>query len=642
MSNTLAAQDEISLTCFKKDFDRYSWFTFRSDLFAGMAVAMLTLPQSLAYALVAGLPISTGLYAAIFSSIIVAIFGSSKHLIAGPSNAIAILIQGGISSVLFTYYRNVTGPEKDELVLQILTQLMLLVGVMQIFAAFLKLGRLTHFVSHTVIIGYLSGVALALVINQLFPLLGMEVPIDVSSLYERSIYILTHLTAMHWPTAVIGISCFLLLIGLKKIDRKLPAGAIMLGSVAILAYFTDYFFQYFEIANFPFLSFLNWNYIDSLTQNITLVGDTKGHGFFPNINWPYFNPGIMNNLVPVAFAIALLSVMEATSTAKSIAASSGQHLSTNQEIFGLGMGNFWSSFIGAMPMSGSPSRSALNYESGAQTRLAAIFNALFVYLLIFAFGFLIRHIPVATFSALLIASAGNIVNFKQLFLCLKATRSDALVLILTLLACLFLSLDVAFYIGVIMSISLYLKKAAIPQLVEFTVDEAGVLHSLDHHHAHEPRKIRLIKVEGELFFGAADIFQSTLKSITEDDTTTKVIILQLKNARDIDATACLALQQLYDYLKSSGRYLIGCGITHQIWDVLSDSGMVDLLGKNNLFIFDERHPQLSVQKAFMRASDLLKSDNQKELESTSLTLAPSSDTILASDSNLTLLPERNI
>ncbi len=611
MSHSHIAQDELSLKAFQKDFERYSWNALRSDLIAGLAVAMLTLPQALAYSLVAGLPVSTGLYASIFSAIIVAFFGSSRHLIVGPSNAIAILVQGGISSTLFTYYRDVTGPAKEELALQILTQLVLLVGFIQILAAFLKLGRLTHFVSHTVIVGYISGVALALVINQLFPLLGMSVPLGVSSLYERSFYILTHLPAMHWPTALIGVTCFFFLIGLKRIDRKIPAGAIMLVTVAILAYFLGYFFSYFEANDYQFL---DWSMITSLAQDISVVGDTKGDGFIPQWDWPYFDPGIMNNLLPVAFAIALLSVMEASSTAKSIAASSGQHLSTNQEIFGLGMGNFFSAFIGAMPVSGSPSRSALNYENGAKTRLSAVFNSLFVFLGLFAFGFLIRHIPVTAFAALLIVSAGNIVNFKQLFLCLKATRSDAFVLVLTLLACLFLSLDIAFYIGVAMSITLYLKKAAIPQLVEFTVDESGILHSVDHTQLHEPRKIRFIKVEGELFFGAADLFQSTLKSITEDDTTTRVIILQLKNARDIDATACLALQQLYDYLKSSGRHLIGCGITHQIWDVLSDSGMVELMGKNNLFIFDERHPQLSMQKAFLRAYDLLKVEATKVVE----------------------------
>ena len=621
MSHSHSLQDDLSLTCFRKDFDRYSWSGFRSDMIAGLSVAMLTVPQALAYPLVAGLPVSAGLYASIFTALIVAIFGSSRHLIVGPSNAIAILIQGGISGILFTYYRNVTGPEREELVLQILSQLMLLVSAIQILTACFKLGTLTRFVSHSVIIGYVSGVALALIINQTFSLLGMPIPADVSSLYERSVYILTHLHTMHWPTALIGVSCFIFLVILRKIDRRIPGGAIMLGLVAVLAYFLHYFFHYFQMHDYQFL---DWTAIEGVVQDINLVGDTRSEGLIPEWDWPYFNPGLMNNLLPVAFAIALLSVIETSSTTKSVAANSGQHVSMNQEILSLGLSHFFSAFIGAMPVSGSPSRSSLSYENGAKTRLAAVFNSLFVCLILVAFGFLIRHLPIAAFSALLIVSAANIVNFKQLFLCLKATRSDSLVLILTLLACLFFSLDIAFYIGVVMSITLYLKKAAIPQLVEFTLDESGGLHSVDHRQQHEPRKIRLIKVEGELFFGAADLFQNTLKSITEDDTTTRVIILQLKNARDIDATSCLALQQLYHYLTGSGRHLIGCGITHQMWDVLSDSGIVELIGKSNLFIFEEKQPHLSVQKAFLLASEILKMEAAKMNELAAAVSASSS------------------
>lgn len=606
-------QDEISLSGFKKDLDQYSWNTFRQDATAGLSVAMLTVPQAMAYALMANLPISCGLFAAIFSSIIVALFGSSRHLVVGPSNAIAILIQAGIAEIFFTYYREASDFEKSLLSLEILSQLTLLVGVMQLLAAFFKLGRLTHFVSHSVIIGYISGVALAMMVNQLFTLLGMNVPNGVSSLYERGFYLITHLRDIHLPTAGIGIACLLFLLILKKIDRRMPAGAIMLGSVALFAYFFNYFALHFEFLHFPFL--------DQLLEHVAIVGDAREEGLVPYWQFPYFNTGIMNNLLPVAFAITLLGVMEATSAAKSIAANSGQRLSTNQEIFGLGLGNLFSAFIGAMPVSGSPSRSFLSYENGAKTRFASIYNSCFVAIILFVFGFLISHLPVAAFAALLIVSATSIVNYKQLFLCLKATRSDAFVLILTLLSCIFFSLDMAFYIGVVMSITLYLKKAAIPQVVEFKVDESGTLHSIDQAHQHEPRQIRFIKVEGELFFGAADLFQSTLKSITEDDTTTSVIIIQLKNARDIDATACLALQQLYEYLTKSGRQLIACGITHQTWEVLSDSGMIDLIGKPNLFIFDERHPHLSVRRAFTRANELI---NQKySIKESVKTLQPS-------------------
>lgn len=594
-------QDDISITNFKKDFEGYSWGAFRSDIIAGLSVAMLTVPQALAFALVAGLPVACGLFASIYSAIIVAFFGSSRHLVVGPSNAIAILIQAAISEILFTHYREATEPEKQVLALQILTQLLLVVGLIQMVAAFFKFGRLTQFVSHTVIVGYVVGVAMALVINQIFPLLGMDIPANVSSLYERTIYIITHLTSAHWMTAIIGIGCIAMLLILKRIDKKIPAGAIMLGVVAGAAYFLHHSYHFFVEYDYHFL---NWSQLGSWTHDIAVIGDTRGDGFIPQFDWPYFDPGIMNNLLPVGFAIALLGVIEAASASKSIAASSGQRLSMNQEILGLGLGNMFSAFIGAMPLSGSLSRSTVNYENGAKSRLAVIFNSLFALLVLCAFGFLIKHIPIAAFAALLIISAGNIVHPRQLLLCLKATRSDALVLILTISACIFFSLDIAFYIGVVMSISMYLKKSAVPQLVEFSVDESGSLHSVENIQQ-MPRKIRFIKVEGELFFGAADLFQTMLKSIAEDDTATRVIILQMKNARDIDATACLALQHLYEYLKNSGRYLLCCGLTHQIWEVLSDSGMVQLIGKSNLFIFDERNPHLSVQRAFLRAHELV-------------------------------------
>jgi len=208
-------------------------------------------------------------------------------------------------------------------------------------------------------------------------------------------------------------------------------------------------------------------------------------------------------------------------------------------------------------------------------------------------------------AALLIVTAVSIVNRKQFLLCLKATNSDAFVLWVTILSCVFFSLDVAFYIGVILSITLYLKKASIPQLIEYGIDDSGKWCSTDSQNKQDKKKIRVIKVKGELFFGAADLFQSTLKSIAEDDTTTKVIILQLKNARDLDATACLALQQLYNYLHSSGRHLILSGLTFPTWEVLSNSALIELLGKENLFFLNERRPHLHMKKALRRAEILL-------------------------------------
>lgn len=587
--------EDISLAPLKKDLASYSWSFFRQDLMAGLSVAFLTVPQAMACSLLAGVPLSCGLFAAIFSSIIAAIFGSSSHMIVGPSNAIAILIQAGTAEILYTFYRDVTGAERDLLAIQILTQITLTVGAFHLLAAGFRLGRLTQFVSHSVVVGYLAGVAISLVVNQLFTFLGLPRSYDIHSVYEKSIYLIMHVHKVHWPTALIGISSCMMMFFFKRVSKKIPAAVVTLTLASLSVFLLDYFTG----GNLP-------TFAEGHIQKILVVGDT-GDVFngLPRITLPPFHFGIMNNVLSVAFAIALLSIMETTSVSKSLAASTGQRLSINQEIFGLGISNVFSSFMSAMPVAGSPSRSGIAFQNGSKTRFAAVFNCLFVGIMVFTLSSFVTRIPLTALAAIVLLSAASIVNKKHLLMCVKATSSDAFVLWITFISCIFFSLDVAFYIGVVISITLYLKKAAIPQLIEYTIDETGELKNKEDRPSPERQQIRVIKVKGELFFGAADLFQTTLKSIAEDDTNTKVIILQLKHARDIDATACLALKQLHDYLRGSGRHLLCCGLTMQIWEVLSDSGMVEVLGKENLFLYDERHPHLYMQKALSMAKKLV-------------------------------------
>ncbi len=587
--------DDISFTPFHKELASYSTDTLKQDLLAALSVALLTIPQALGYALLAGLPLSCGLFAAIFSAFVAAAFGSSRHLVVGPSNSMAILVQAATSEILFAYYRHLTGYERDMMAIQILSQLVFLTASLQFVAAFFKLGRLIQFVSHSVVVGYIAGTAMAILINQAFSFLGIERMPGNPSFYERTLYLITHWHQIHPQTALIGAGSLALILIVKRIDKRLPAGVLAFLCAALAVY-------WFDLSAYGADSGLVNPYEGDGVGKVLLVGELGGLTDLTfRFEFPYFDTGIMNELLPVAFALALLSIMESASVAKSIAASSGQRLSTNQEIFGIGLGNMVSAFTGAMPVSGSSSRSSLNFKSGAHTRFAAIFSAAFVGILFYAFSFLINHIPLASMAALLLVSALSIVNPKQFFLCLKATRSDGFVLFVTFISCFFFSLNVAFYIGIALSIIFYLKKAAMPHLVEYDIDDAGDLVNIAPGYVHEHKAIRVIKVEGELFFGAADLFQTTLKAFAEDDTSTKVIILQLKNARDIDATVCLALQQLHDYLQGSGRHLIACGITTPVWEVLSDAGIVEQVGKDNLFLFDAHHPHAHMQKAIQRA-----------------------------------------
>lgn len=590
--------DDISLAPLIKELQGYSYSKLQDDLFAGLTVALVALPQAMACALIAGLPLSCGLLAAVFTTLVSALFGSARNLIVGPSTAIAMLVLGGTADILFTFYRHVEGAQRDYLALQILTQMTLLVGVFQLFASLFKLGRLTQFVSHSVIVGYLAGTAMAVIITQLFVFLGFPLTQELSSLYDRVLYIFTHIKDIHLPTACVGLGSLLLLVILKRMNSKVPSAVVVL----ILASLAVHFLGFSNLSDSNLFG-LNK---ERVLGTVPIVGDTgELNTSLPSLQLPFFNTGIMNHLLPIAFAIALLSALETTAVAKSASTNTGQRLSVNQEIFGLGLGNLVAAFIGAIPCSGSASRSALFSQTGAKTRLAVISSAILVGLLVLCFSYFITRVPLTALSAILLVSAMNIVNLKQFFLCINATRSDAFVLIATLFACFFFSLEVAFYIGIILSITLYLKKAAIPHLLEYTFDASA---------KNGHKLIRVINVQGELFFGAADLFQSTLKTIAEDDTSTKVIILRLKNARDIDATACLAIQQLFEYLKGSGRHLLACGLTYHSWRVLCDSGLVEQIGKENLFILEEQNPQLSLRRALWRAQALLDVVEEKKQE----------------------------
>ncbi|KAF3362311.1 putative high affinity sulfate transporter, sulfate permease family [Chlamydiales bacterium STE3] len=582
-------KDEFSFTHFINEFKGYSLDSLRKDLFSGIQVSLLTIPQAMAYAIVAGLPLSAGLLAAIFSTLVAALVGSSRFLIAGPVNAIAILMQAGTAEILFAFYRETSGIEREVIALQIMSQIAFLAGLFQLLAAVFKLGRLTQFVSYSVVLGYLAGGALAIVVNQLFTFCGIPMEGGIRSLFERSVYFLTHLNQFQGQTLAFGLFSLITLVSLKRVKRKLPAAAITL-ILAIGVY-----------AAFYFSSLHHW------IQNVNIVGlSDEQFALLPSFVIPPINFGIINHLVSVAFAVALLSIIETTCTSKSIAATSGFPISINQEILAVGLANLTSSCTGAMPISVSNARSSLNLSSGARTKMAAIFNVLSVALIIHFFGFLVNFTPLPTLAALLFVTAASLVNYKQLLLCLKSTSSDALVLVATFLACIFFSLDTAFYIGVTISITLYLKKASLPQLIEYAIDQTGELKSLDLSAAYLQKPIRVIKVEGELFFGSADVFYTTLKSIAEDDQTTKVIILQLKNARDFDGTSCLALLQLQEYLEKGNRYLIACGMSSEVWEVMSNSGIIQRLKKENLFVFEDLRPQLYMQKALHRAKELLK------------------------------------
>jgi len=595
--------DELSFFTVFKDFKDISIKNVKKDLMAGGTVALLTVPQTMAYALMAGLPLSSGVFAAIFSAIVASFFGSSRHLILGPSNAIAILLQTGTSQILNFYYPDLIEPERSVIAVSILTQLTLLISLFHMLAAFFRLGNLIKYVSHSVIVGYLLGVACAVIVSQLYPFLGIEPLRGGYTVFEKGFYLAMHMASAHQGTIIVGCFSLFLLIALKRMDNRLPAGLLMLLTVSFFVFAEAYieesgfFGLFYPIAH-------------EQAHHIAVVGDTGVlQDLSPVLIFPIFNLRIINELLPFAFAVALLSILESSAVAKSISSQSGQRYSVNQEILGLSLGHLTSAFTGAMPISGSPSRSFLNYQMGAKTRLSAIFSALFVAVLIYSLEPLIVHVPLAALSALLLVTVVNIVDRRQMMLCLKATNSDAWVLWMTFFSCLVFSLDIAFYIGIALSITLYLRHASSPQVVEFQLDDKGRIYPLGMEVDKTIQEVKFIKIEGELFFGAAEAFQTLLQYLMSHSDHYQVLILQLKNARDLDATGCLALQQLNHYLRRDNKAMIICGITPHVWEVLANSGLSAELGSENLFRFADRYPTLHMQNAYHRALLLIEENS---------------------------------
>lgn len=586
----MSLQDEISFEPIKKDLRRYCTNTFLADLWAGISVALFSFPQAIAYSIVAGLPPSAGIVGTVLGATIASICGSSRHLVIGPGNAITLLVQMATADILYKYYQDVTGSAREMIALEIMSALTLLIGLFQLIAGIFKFGRIGQFVSHAVIIGYISGSAVALSADQLFNFFGVSAPEDSPSLYEKLSYFITHIDEIHVVTLFVGICSFLLLIAFKKMNERIPPYLGMLVAITL-------FVQLFGLSSMT----------DYSGRTLVEIGDTSlSEGIFGGLQLPLFEVRILNGLLPVAFAIALIGMLETNAIAKSIAVNTGQRLSSNQEVFALGVANTVLSLFGSLPCCGSSSRSLLNVESGAKTRFAAFFGGLLVLPLAYICGSVIEYVPLAALAAIILMIAARMVDRRLLKFCFRATHSDALVLVITFLSCIFFNLQIAFYIGVILSIMLYLRKAGIPRVVEYKYNEATQeLRPITDDEREQWQSIRIIDVEGELFFGAVDLFQSALKSFATDEWHTKVIVLRLKHVRDMDATGALALKHLYDYLRKRNRHLVVASIPKHVWAVLEKSQLVEYIGKENLFLFDELAPHSSVEKALVRANAIV-------------------------------------
>jgi SulP family sulfate permease len=524
------------------------------------------------------------LFSAIFGTIFAATLGSSRHLISGPSTGTAILIQTSIAEILSNYYGPVAGAQKETLVLHILTQMVLLMGLIQVGAAFFNVSKLLQFVSRPVVLGYFAGIMVSIVVTQLFHFTGISADGHADSTLLRGWFFLSHLFQVHWPTALIGVVSGGVLLFLRRTCKNWPDALITLVVAALLA---DAFHLWMGESTISRLG------------DYGMVNDP-----IPQLTLPLLDLSLLNKVFPAAAAIAFLAILEVFSISRTFAAKSGHQVQVNQDVFGLGVSNAILAFIsGSLPTSGSVTRTSLNFRFNAKTRFAAILSGVFTGTVVFFCWPLVQQIPLAALAVLLMVTVSALMNWSEIKLCFRATREDAWVFVITFVSCLVFSLDMAFFIGILISIATYLRKSSTPHLVEYAFNAKGRLANVstksDVH-----RKVRIIGIAGELYFASADVFQTALESIAEDRNV-QAIVLRLNNIYHMDASMCLAILRLYETLNSTGRFLVISGLTEEVWHVFHRSGLVKQIGLDNLYFTDESNPQFSTWKACLRAQDLI-------------------------------------
>lgn len=560
-----------------RELRNYSRGKFRADLLAGATVALVSIPQAVGFALIAGLPAEMVIMSVIVGGFLAALFSTSHHLVFGPTNSISLLTASAIATL------PVLGVTKPELALL----MAFLIGFFQLVAGFAKLGRLTQFVSRSVVIGYGTAIGILLAVSQLPNLFGTEG--TRGNLFVSLEGTVEKVLSLHFNfySLAIGIATLLLFHLLEKLARWVPAE--LLGLV-IISLFT------------------RWAGIDVLGVK-TIAQEGALTGALPSFIGMPFGDGsgaAVPALMSTALAIAILGMLEAISIGKTLAARSGQAFNANQELIAMGVANVGCSAFGAMPGSASFARSAANQQSGARTQVAALSSSVMVLGALFCVAPLINFLPIPALAAHLMRIGLKMINREQLRIAWRATRSDAIVLVATILSAFLFKLDAAIYVGLGLSLALFLKKASAPSLVEYGFNDQGQLAQLESPAARGTSTISIVHVEGELFFGAADLFQEEVRLRAEAEDI-RVVILRMKNARHLDATSVMSLLQLHESLRKNGRHLLVSGINPDVERVLRRSGAWVKLGPENIFPA-EANLTMSTKKALQRAKKLLAAD----------------------------------
>ncbi len=535
---------------FLPELQKMNLATLRADMMAGLSIAPVAIPQVMAYAVIAGIDPKFGLFAATFTVITAALWGSSRFLAAGPTNAIAMMLFFTIANA------TVDGVKLSNLspvdLMPYVFGITIMSGVIQFIMGIIRLGDLANFISHSVMVGFSAGAAILIGFGQVPNFLGIDIG-QRSYIYQDMINIYHAIDQTNFWTVGLGLLSIVLVFACKRISYRLPAYLVSIIVVSLAAHI-----------------------LDLKSQGVAFVGEIPA--IFPPLSFPpEFNLNIIRDLFYPALAIAILGSVESLAIGKNLTSLRREPFDGNQELIGQGLGNITAGFTSGMPSCASFTRSVLNFTAGGKTRFATVFSGLFTLPVILFCAPLAEKIPMAALAGMLFIIAWGMIDKNNIRLCYVATGTDRIVFITTLLATLVLDLEKAIFIGVMLSLVLLIYKEAQPRIkyiIEKDLPSSKYLWSLD------CKYIKNYFVEGTLFFGAVNSLERQLR---EDETQdTKVITLNLARVFWIDASGAHALGHFAERCHATGIPLIIITNDDGICDILQRTGVLKHIGEGFL------------------------------------------------------------
>ena len=538
--------------------------SWKNDLIAGLTGTIIVIPQAVAFAMIAGMPPIYGFYIAMIAPIIAALWGSSYHLISGPTTTSSIVVFAIISK----FYH----PENDlENYIAMTILLSFMAGVIKLFMGLIKMGRLVDFVSQSVVLGFTAGAGVLIAIKQLKHIFAINVPRG-SSISGIITYIYNHIHETIWLAFLVAI--FTLLIALiikfyiKKIARFNMLIAMILGTILAII-------------------------LGGNSVGIETVGTIPNH--LPSFQIPNFTLEWMQKLFPGAIVLALLGLVEAISISRAVALHSHQKLNNNQEFIGQGLSNIIPSFFHCYASSGSFTRSGVNYQAGAKTPMAAIFAAIGLMLVLLFGAKYASYLPKAAMGGIILLVGYNLIDFKHLKLIYKSSRNELLVFFLTFTGTLFLQLEQAILIGIALSFAFYLDRTSKPNIATLAVNKKGrLINSIRDSKALECSNLKILRIDGSMYFGSIEKISDYLSNLYEENEIQHVLIAADGiNFIDLAAAEWLTHEIINWQESRGGIYLAGLKRVSQ--DIIQKGGFASKMG-SEVFFEDKKHAIAAIHK----------------------------------------------